>query len=172
MNSIEEWRPVPGFEGLYDVSSLGRLRSYWKIGWQGLLCAKPRLCMIGSQKSKYIYVGLQRNRRGYYFGLHQIVLLAFIGPRPFGHQGAHLNGQSKDNRLINLAYVTVSENAVHKKQHGTERNPSRKLGLSDVAEIRRMYATGGKQPAIAAKFGMSQQQISRIVNHRNWNYES
>ena len=102
----------------------------------------------------------------------QIVLLAFIGPRPFGHQGAHLNGQSKDNRLINLAYVTVSENAVHKKQHGTELNPSRKLGLSDVAEIRRMYATGGKQPAIAAKFGMSQQQISRIVNHRNWNYES
>jgi len=116
----EEWRAIAGYEGLYEVSDLGRVRSLRSRG-NGTFGAWDRL------RPEPLVRRPKRNRRGYVVvaigdgtrPVHQLVLEAFVGPRPFGYVTGHLNGQPADNRLVNLAWITSSENQQHRFLHGT-----------------------------------------------------
>lgn len=95
----EEWRPVAGYIGRYEVSSLGRIWSHWskrvmrpRIGGPGYPAVE--LKKSGSVSPRYV---------------HHLVAEAFLGPRPQGAEIRHLNGDKTDNRLINLRYGTRSE---------------------------------------------------------------
>lgn len=110
----EVWREVPGWEGLYFVSSLGRVWS------------KPRFKVRGgfrqlhvNKRTGYISVGLG----GYYsksYAVHQLVTLAFLGPCPPGQEVRHLDGNRQNARLDNLAYSTHAENMTDRRRHGTD----------------------------------------------------
>lgn len=110
----EEWRPIPGYEGRYSVSNLGRVRNDRRGGriLRGFQPAgQPRLMVTISSGS--VHTRVKRY-------VHQLVLEAFVGPRPAGMPHVrHLNGDALDNRLVNLKYGTVSENAQDAIQHGT-----------------------------------------------------
>lgn len=111
--STEEWRPVIGYEGRYDVSDRGRVRS--------LLHGSPLLMkLIPSNKGDYLRVQLWKDGRGKTQWVHRLVLEAFIGPRPDGMVTRHLDGHSRDNGRENLMWGTQKQNIADKKTHGTD----------------------------------------------------
>lgn len=116
----EEWRPVVGHEGSYEVSSLGRVRSLdrtivTKAGVRkrarGRLLALP----INHARGGYPQVTLSTGTRT----VHTLVAAAFIGPRPAGMETCHQNGNPADNRVDNLRYATPSDNNYDAVRHGT-----------------------------------------------------
>jgi len=119
--SAEAWRPVPGWEGLYEASDSGLIRSLDRITPRGAR-SKGRILKPGSNPKGYaIYVLCREAVRSAFTG-HSLVASAFLGPRPDGMQIAHGDGVKTNNAVSNLRYATASENAADKKLHGTERN--------------------------------------------------
>jgi len=118
LDSNEEiWKPIPGYEGLYSISNLGRVKSYYKGG--RLLCLHNH--------DGYICVRLyKKNRRRPTFQVHRLVLAAFIGTSEL--KCNHKNAIKSDNRLENLEYVTQKENIIHAAKLGLMKhdNPMRK----------------------------------------------
>lgn len=113
--TAEEWRPVVGFPR-YSVSSNGRVVSYCKPEPRILRATRPAKGYPQVVMHPGGGVGATRN-------VHQLVAEAFLGPRPApGCEIRHLNGDSLDSRLCNLAWGTASENARDKRLHGTDHN--------------------------------------------------
>ena len=110
----EVWKPVVGHDNAYEVSDLGRVRSVNRTvvctnrhGSQERRNYKGCLLKPGPSRSGHVSVALGKgNTRA----VHQIVMEAFVGPCPEGHEVLHLNHTPTDNRLVNLKYGTRSEN--------------------------------------------------------------
>lgn len=169
----EEWRAVPGHSG-YEVSSLGRVRSYRAHGGKRRL-AVPRLRTIRVGVNGYVQVGLQvASGQQKQFSVHSLVAAAFLGPRPEGHHVAHFDGDRANNHVSNLRYATPHENAQDKERHGTvlrgEDGANTKLTAQQVEEIRLRYLNGELQAPLALAFGISQSQVSNIVRHASWSH--
>lgn len=111
------WQPIPGYEGLYEVSDLGQIRSLPRKGGNnrtyGGKILKPLL------RPPYLTVVLSRDGIEARLRVHSLVALAFIGQRPAGQQVRHGPGGALDNRLVNLCYGTPAENAADKVRDGT-----------------------------------------------------
>lgn len=112
--SAERWRPVVGYEGLYEVSDLGNVKrlSRQTTSYNGFAeCAvtlpemlmKPRLKTNG-----YLQVGLTKEGKQRMFSIHRLVAAAFLGESTLTVN--HINKTKTDNRLENLEYATTSEN--------------------------------------------------------------
>lgn len=119
MNNEEIWVAIDGTDARYEVSSEGRVRSLWfRNGCRNLRRPEP-LIMKGCGP-RYLMVPVPINGRRLTPHVHKLVAAAFIGPRPQGMHIAHLNGNLRDNRSENLAYVSPLENESHKVAHGTK----------------------------------------------------
>lgn len=118
----EEWRPVVGFEGIYEVSNLGGVRGLPRIDAQGhyrrLRVFKPsRMDTWG-----HLGVKLRRNGVARSFYVHRLVLEAFVGPCPAGMEACHWNDIPSDNRLSNLRWGTASDNRFDRVRNGGDHN--------------------------------------------------
>jgi hypothetical protein len=119
----ERWLPVVGYEGYYEVSDLGRVRSLDRIvvtRGQGTRISRGRILKFGTYKRtghKHVTFSVEGETRT--FTVHSVVLAAFVGPRPDGLDIRHLNGIPDDNSLTNLVYGTAAENAADRDEvHG------------------------------------------------------
>jgi hypothetical protein len=161
--SVEVWKPVVGYEGLYEVSDQGRVRSLRTARKAGCIRKTP----VNAQG--YLAVDLKHNGKRKTFRVHTLVLTAFVGQRQAGHECRHLNGDRADARLANLAWGTPSENDNDRRRHGTfiqgETHGAAKLTEHDVQLIR---AASCGQAAIAEQFGVSQSLISMIRAKKRW----
>lgn len=184
----EEWRDVVGYEGAYQVSSLGRVMRMWgstpepKEGddekamrasiarlpryRSGLL--KPSTDNHGGRMTVALCM-LGRVRR---LQVHRLVLLAFKGPAPEDKPVCrHLNGNHLDNRPDNLEWGTMQENADDAARHGTraqgEMMPQSKL---DEEAVRAIRASGAGQKELAEHYGVSQAAISQIRTRKTWKH--
>lgn len=179
MDSIvgETWRPVPGFEGCYEVSDHGRVRSLDRTlvlsngqvrSYKGRIRA-PRIDCHGYHKLG-MYVGLVRYQKA----VHRLVLEAFVGPCPEGWECRHLNGNPGDNRLENLQWGTIKENQADRLLHGTEIRGEKHYGATltteDVLAIRALYAQGESQSSIGRKFKVDKRNIHAIVHRKTWKH--
>jgi len=159
----EMWKPIPGFN--YSVSNLGRVKN--KKG----LVLKPF-----EGRKGYLRVNLYRDKKNNFKTVHSLVLEAFVGPRPCGLQGAHLNNEKTDNRVSNLKWVTCKENIAHKEIHGTVVRGARhwcaKLTQDKADEIRRLYKR--KSPGrsnileLSEKFKISKSTIQSVIRGDSW----
>jgi NUMOD4 motif/HNH endonuclease len=163
--ATERWLPVAGYEGLYEVSDLGRVRNrHGRI-------LKPLKTQRG-----YLSVKLPITRGGPVrrYMIHRLVGEAFLGPLPSGMQTRHGPGGKRDNRLVNLSYGTPIENQSDRVRDGTRHRGSAitmaKLTEAVVIECRRRYAAGEFQDVLAREFGVSQQTLSKAIRGVTWRH--
>ena len=115
---MEVWKLVPEYDGKYEVSDQGRVRSFQRY-------PQGRILRPGRMPSGHLSVALGRGNSQC---VHKLVLLAFVGATPAKHECRHLNGDPADNRLENLCWGTRSENINDAVRHGTWMTPERKAG--------------------------------------------
>lgn len=119
----ERWLPVPGYEDLYEVSDLGRVRSFhrWGDGKRGDLRK-----LVTQKSSGHLQIALSgKDGRKKTFRVHQLVLLAFAGPCPDGLETLHGDGNPANNVLTNLRYGTRAENHQDRLRHGDNHNAAK-----------------------------------------------
>ena len=114
----EIWKSIEGYEGKYEISSLGRVKSLTdKNGKKRELILKPRV-----SKNGYLYLNLWESSKGRAKKIHRLVAEAFL-PNPEGKQTVnHKNCVKTDNRVENLEWATWSENSKHASENGRLRN--------------------------------------------------
>ena len=123
--STEEWRDIPGWEGYYQASSEGRVRSVDRmiVRSDGRTCRwKGTELKPAMQESGHLFVTLCRGSGTKIERVHRVVCLTFIGPCPPGMEVCHNNGKPDDNRLDNLRYGTKSENRRDDVSNGAHAN--------------------------------------------------
>lgn len=132
---------------------------------------------------------LRRRRDGYsgvqltddmgkrrYRPVHQLVLEAFVGPRPVGMEACHNDGNPANNRLDNLRWDTHAANTEDSRRQGRlaynrgERNGRAKLTEADVVEIKRLRGLGMTFGAIASRFGLGYSTVSHAVRGYSWRH--
>lgn len=175
----EEWRPIPGYEGVYEVSNEGRVRSLNRVfiradgqrqGWRGRVLSST---LVGrGYPSVMLLHGVRRP-------IHILVCTAFHGPRPSAvHQVAHGDGDPTNNRAGNLRWATPAENSADAVRHGTsplvrgghgEGNGNAHLTWETVEAMRTEWDSGSvTQAALAAKYGLGKSQVHNIVRRKAW----
>lgn len=167
-NTVEIWRPIASHP-LYEVSNLGRVRS-----WNSRRKELPTMLSLNTKKSGHVAFVLQKDCSRLDYLVHRAVAIAFIGGPPSPtHEVNHINGDPGDNRVENLEWVTVSENALHSRRvllRGAvgERHPSAKLNADKVRDIRRRIANREPFPSIARLYGVTDGCIHFIAVGRTW----
>lgn len=171
----EEWKPIVGYEGYYEVSNHGNVRGCerWVDGCRGggLRLRKQRPLRHNLSDQGYLIVRLSKHRIGKTYAVHRLVAAAFLGPRPEGQEIRHLDGSRINARLDNLAYGTRTENVADSKRHGTfvcgEKSFHARLTTEDIVEIR---ASKGKKSGreIATKYGLSRNYVYEIQRGTAW----
>jgi hypothetical protein len=177
-SSPEEWRAIPGYEGSYEVSSLGKVRAVErtvKCGPSpGARRIPPSELSLAMDPRGRLVVGLLMNGRRKQFQVSVLVLMAFIGPRPDGHHGCHNNGVAFDNRLANLRWDTVSGNMLDKHLHGTmpvgTRNKNAKLTEESVRVMRLKRDAGSTLASLAKEFGVTECVASEACRRITWKH--
>lgn len=173
--SREIWKAVPGFEGHYEVSNRGRVRSLDRMipsRWGGEFLKKGRV-LQGHNDNGYRRVNLCKDGSPSQHQVHRLVAAAFIGPCPEGCEVNHKNFDRSDNRVENLEYVTPAENVAHATRNGHvggkrgEKHYRARLSTEDVEEIKELVAAGNTQSDVAERFGVGQSHVSRIVNNKS-----
>lgn len=138
MQSIEGeiWIPVVGFEGYYEVSDQGRVRSVERTvpANTGTRLVPSTILTPWVDPKGYCTVGLGKpGQKAKTLRVHRIVLEAFVGPRPSQLEACHGNGDPADNRRSNLRWDTHSANNLDRVKHGTHPLAARDRCLRDHA---------------------------------------
>jgi hypothetical protein len=164
----EQWRPVVGYEGFYEVSNMGRVKSIAKgMGRRGGIRktdsdASGRQCLPLNAHPKK-----QKTYR-----VHRLVLEAFVGPCPEGQEACHDDGDPSNNKLGNLRWDTHLANERDKTRHGTrligETRVNAVFGEEDVMRMRDMHACGVGYPAIAKWFGVKYSTAYQALRGYTW----
>lgn len=172
--TVEVWKPIPGHEG-YEASDCGRIRSigrkvFGKTKWGGYGWRTYKGRVLKPQKRKadqdHLCVRLgQVNARF----VHQLVMLAFVGPPPAGLIVLHHDDDPTNNRLSNLRYGTHVDNEADKDRHGRvswgESRPAAKLTEADVREIRKSERGFYE---LARQYGVAASTIWQVRSGRSW----
>lgn len=167
--SEEVWRPVPGFEAMYEVSDGGRVRSVPRTvprrGKDFMLQLKGKVLRQPVKKSGHRTVMLYRGGVGQREHVHRLVLNAFIGPPPSAlHECAHCDGDPSNNRLGNLRWATRASNHGDKVAHGTHnRGEAHPLSTVSDATVRAIRSSGLSASMAARTFGVSLKYASAVI---------
>lgn len=174
---VEEWKPVVGFEGYYEVSDLGKVRSLDRTvpcKKSGVSKRKGKLLNIYLRK-EYLAAALSKGGKGKAKFVHRLVAESFI-PNPLGKPCVnHEDGNKLNNNKTNLSWCTYSENTYHAYRTGLipngENKKSAKLTQLQVMEICQLLDnTTLTQYEIADRFGVLPPAISRINTGDKWNH--
>lgn len=178
-DETEEWLPVVGHEGFYSVSSFGRVRrdAPARNSYAG------RILTLNAHRRGYPVVSLSSAGKSANRLVHQLVLEAFVGPRPEGWVVNHIDANRRNNYLSNIEYVTYVENALHTIKIGRgqvgenhwkrkrpeliargDDHPNTKVTDQMAVDIRAALTNGETVQSVMARFGLSAVTVSRVRN--------
>lgn len=167
----EKWLPVPGYEGLYEVSDHGRVKSLPRVVERAHGVPLPvHGRILATRHPSLTYPALHLGKPGEIklWKVHHLVMLAFVGPLPEGLVTRHLNGNPKDNRLSNLSYGTQAENVRDSVNHGTNYIYNVQ---STKTHCPRGHLLVEPNLIVSALPTRKCKACKRAVNARNWNPE-
>lgn len=144
----EEWKPVVGYEGSYEVSRSGLVRSVPRTVHRrngSPMKLQGRVLRPYTDWKGYELVNLLNMGAGKTTRVHRIVLAAFVGPCPEGHEALHRDGNPSNNRLENLRWGTSLENMADKVKHGTMFPSHCRFGHEYTPENTYLYPSGGRK---------------------------
>ena len=163
----EAWRPVPGFEGLYEVSDCGRVRNVA----MGRGRVPGRILRPVATPSGHITVDLSIGGKKRPWPIHRLVMMGFVGPCPEGMECCHNDSNPTNNALSNLRWDTRSGNERDKVANGTTNRGSRH-GMSKLTEdtVRSIRSSRLTSLELAAWHGVSRSTVENIRSGRSWRH--
>ncbi len=170
----EVWRDIPGYEGRYQVSDMGGVKSLAHTavrrntltgGVSHVPVPEKILKPQVQKKSGHLEVKLGSNP-AQHIRVHTLVMLTFVGPRPGGLEVCHNDSDPTNNRLSNLRYDTRSSNRIDMVKVGNEGRQI--LTVEDVHDIRDRLRRGESCSSIARTFGVHKSTISKIKSGKNF----
>jgi len=164
--SRERWRPVVGYEGLYEVSDQGRVRSLdrqARVRGGGLRAHLGRV--LRPYCNPYPLVVLSRGGAHKTCKVPRLVAEAFIPNPDCRREVNHIDCDPLNNRASNLEWATALENTRHAQING---KMARKLTPQDVVQIRALASVGAARVAIAAQFGINRSCVYKIITREAW----
>lgn len=184
----EVWRDIPGYEGSYKVSDMGRVFSS-KLG-RGTMSRDGIMRPFGKKNNWYLRVRLRKDNQDKEYPVHALVWMAFRGTRPNGLEINHKDGNKRNNRLENLELITHSENIKHAYNTGLipprkgEANVRAVLTEKDVIALRKEYkaiqkarrlqgktkAPHGTIQRFAQRYGITTTSIEYAIARKTWTH--
>lgn len=172
----EEWRPVVGFEGKFEVSNHGRVKALpWELRhWCGKMIPQPeKLVALVKHSGGYRIVSLRQGTKKAY--VHRLVMEAFVGPPGERQDVNHIDGNKANNRLDNLEYCDRLHNVRHAIATGLQDNAGEGNGMhryttEQVIAAHRRVEQGASQKQAAAETGVSVGMVSQIVKGKRWRH--
>ena len=177
MASEEHWKPIIGFEGLYEISDLGRVKSlsrYVKSKANSKMKIPERILKTGKNKCGYALVVLMKNNKRHNKLVHRLVAKAFINNPENYAVVNHIDGNKHNNSLENLEWCTSKENIHHAMRIGLrndkgENNWGHKLSNEQVIYIRNLYKTKQyTEKQIAEQYNVHEETIGKIIRGITW----
>lgn len=168
---MEIWRPVSGYDGLYEVSNQGRVRSFHKSIKNPEI---PRILAPGNVRG-YRQIVLRKDGKNASGLIHRLVAIAFIGPPPTpDHEINHKDFNKSNNVPENLEWVTHAENNIYSKdvipRNRGEANHS-KLTEAQVIQMRLRYRNDDVTYAqLARDYGVSANTCYDIIKRNKWRH--
>jgi hypothetical protein len=176
----EVWSTIKDYEGLYEVSNMGRVRSLDReqsraiVGLETYI-KKGQVLSPRLQRQGYQLVALFKNGKREDKLIHRIVAEAFI-PNPLKKETVNHKDNVKGNNVVNnLEWATQSENSKHAFDNGFnsnkgEKNPSRKLNNKDVRRIKMALGCGISARELGNIYNVHKSTIKSIRTGRNWKH--
>ena len=164
----EIWRDIEGYEGLYQISNLGNVKSFKGIN--------ERILKASLNSSSYLTVSLCLGSNSKTCTVHRLVAKAFILEVDGKYHVNHINGVKTDNIALNLEWCTPKENIQHSHDTGLQvavkgsANGKAKLKEEDIPKIFAMAAEVYTNKYIAKHFGVSATVINRVLNRKTWKH--
>ena len=169
----EVWLDVVGYEKLYQVSSVGRVRRISSIQFKNGIILSSATTRMGYKMVVLTKDGIRKSIK-----VHRLVARVFLEPDPTRSCVNHKNGIKYDNRAENLEWCTVHENNLHSYKHlsriaiSPEKTSKNKLTWRDVKCIRQFFADGTSKSGLAKRFGITHDHIQRIILYKCWKENS
>lgn len=172
----EIWLKIKDYDGMYEISNLGRIKSLKRNSER----------ILSLTKDRYGYLGVRLCKNGIMkrFKVHRLVAEYFIDNPNNLFEVNHIDGNKENNVVDNLEWSTRSQNLKHafklKLKKGTggggksygEKNGNHKLSVKDVQEIRKKYVFKSKthgSTALAKEYGVNKKTILSILHNKSWN---
>lgn len=175
----EIWKPVPGYEGLYDVSNTGQVRALDRVvrsRWGTDKPIKGGLKAFAKNSQGYHSVHLYKVGKMGRAYVHRLVASVFLPNPQELPQVNHHDGDKSNNAVTNLEWCTGTSNCTHALRTNLyesakgQQIASAKLTEAEVREVRELAARGEMHKDIASVFGIGRKAITKIVNHQRWRH--
>ena len=177
MTKPEEWRDIPGYEGHYQASSWGRVRSLERrarVGGGGLRTGTERILSGRAHRHGYSSYVLRKDGKSHPYHGHVLVMRAFHGMPEPGLIICHNDSDGSNNRLDNLRYDTVKSNSADMVRAGNslrgERCPNAVLTDAKVVDIRERRSQGERVSSIAKHYGVAVWAASLAIRGITWKH--
>lgn len=163
---FEEWRPVPGYEGRYQVSDQGQVKSLPRTQRRKngtAYTVAGRILSPGVDFGRYPLVILYRDGEKATRRIHSLVADAFLPGR--GTCVNHIDGDKQNNRATNLERVSHSENSRHAADSGLQ---PYKLNPASAEEIRVTRTFGATVRSLSEQYGVSKAAVYEVLRGKTW----
>lgn len=176
---MEIWKDVPGYEGQYQVSDQGRVKSLARVvsvargrwGKPTVRTVNETVMSLQTDRRKRVFVALRRDGSAKRFTVASLVAAAFIGPRPEGLLVLHGDGDSTNNCASNLRYGDHCDNIEDARKHGTlTRGEKQWLAKLTADEVKFIRITDLSGAYLASQYGVTSACISAIRQRKNWKH--
>lgn len=172
----KRWDYVPGYEGIYEVSDHGNVRSYWCKNGTGLK-DYPHLLSASVNNNGYRIVRLSNGHDVKTHGVARLVATIFVKNAKGKREVNHKNGIKHNDFYKNLEWVTPKENSQHAWDTGLssalkgENHPNNKLSKNDILDIRAAYNIGCfSYRDISEAYNITKGMVGHIIKRRTWKH--
>lgn len=176
---FELWRDIPGYEGLYQISCFGRVKSlarnvYNHANKSAYYVSKEKIKKPAVHRQGYLYVYLCKDSKPKKFYIARLVASSFCEGEYGDLEVNHKDLNKQNNFYTNLEWITPKDNVRHSFKNGQRKilkgplNPAAVLNWNKVRSIRKDYFSGMKYSDVEKKYKITSGNLSHIIKFTTW----